>query len=75
MIKVRFWELAVYQNLPALSQKMGGKREAKMPSGNADFHEKVGIVRHQSVTFEDSPPWRAHAISNGEPMESSMKRY
>jgi hypothetical protein len=54
---------------------MGGKREAKMPSGNGDFHEKVGIVRHQSVTFEDSPPWWAHAISNGEPMESSMKRY
>ena len=30
MIKVRFWESAVYQDLPALDQKMGGMREAKI---------------------------------------------
>jgi len=31
--------------------------------GRVYFHEKVGIVKHHSVTFQDSPPQRAHLFA------------
>lgn len=35
-------------------------------SGHAYFHEKVGIVKHQSVIFEENPLWRAHIFCANE---------
>ena len=32
----------------------------------AHFHEKVGIVKHPSIIFEESPPWRAHIVCANE---------
>ena len=55
MIKVRFLESAVYQNLPALDQKMGGMREAKSHECPQFFSEQDCLTVSIIVLILGSP--------------------
>jgi uncharacterized protein (DUF433 family) len=55
MIKVRFWESAIYQNLPALDQKMGGIREAKNHEYPQFFSEQDPLVVATMVPILGAP--------------------